>query len=373
MGSDSTALTPHLFVDISSHGFGHLAQTAPVLNALRAKLPDIQLTIRSGLPRERLALRIQGNFEHIPSASDFGLTMKSALDVDRAASLARYRAFHADWEPQVNEYAQLLAQHQPNWVLANISYLALAAAARARLPATALCSLNWAEIFYPYCADAPDAGPMREQMLAAYSSAEGFLRVTPGMDMPGLNNLIPIDPIARQGQHQRTQLHRALGLHGNARLVLVAMGGMPLRLSPMIWPRHPDLLWVVPQSAGLQRMDIISLESIDMDFSDLIASCDCVMTKSGYGTFVEAAAAGTPLLYVERRIGRKNHACWRGCINTAVRSASAASNSSMAILALRSGIWLAAHGHTIVPTGTSRLPSIRWHAYIPRKRQANSI
>lgn len=271
-----------------------------MLNALRAKLSDLQLTIRSGLARERLALRIQGEFEHIPSASDFGLSMKSALDVDRTASLARYRAFHADWDALVNEYAQLLAQHQPDWVLANISYLALAAAERVRVPATALCSLNWAEIFYPYCADAPDAGPMREQMLAAYRSAEAFLRVTPGMDMQELNNLISIGPIARQGQYLRTELHRTLGLHANVRLVLVAMGGMQLRLSPMTWPHHPDLLWVVPQHAELQRMDVIALESIDIAFSDLIASCDCVMTKSGYGTFVEAAAAGTPLLYVER-------------------------------------------------------------------------
>ena len=293
-------MAPHLFVDISSHGFGHLAQTAPVLNALRARLPALQLTIRCGLPRARLALRIQGDFEHIPSASDFGLTMKSALDVDRAASLARYRALHAEWEVQVNDYAQLLAQHQPDWLLANISYLALAAAARARLPAAALCSLNWAEIFYPYCADAPDALPMREQMLAAYNSAEAFLRVTPGMDMPGLNNLIPIGAIARQGQNRRAVLHRALGLDESVRLVLVAMGGIGLRISALNWPSLPDVMWVVPQDAGLQRRDVISLETIDMDFNDLIASCDCVLTKSGYGTFVEATTAGTPLLYVER-------------------------------------------------------------------------
>jgi hypothetical protein len=31
---------PHLFVDISAHGFGHLAQVAPVLNALGRRLPN---------------------------------------------------------------------------------------------------------------------------------------------------------------------------------------------------------------------------------------------------------------------------------------------------------------------------------------------
>ena len=271
-----------------------------MLNALRAKLPELQLTIRCGLPRERLALRIEGNFEHIPSASDFGLTMKSALDVDRAASLARYRALHAEWDMHVKDYAHLLAQHQPDWVLSNISYLALAAAARARVPATAMCSLNWAEIFYPYYAEVSDALPIRLQMLAAYNSAKAFLRITPGMDMPGLNNLLPIGPIARQGQNRRAALRRALGVDDSVRVVLVAMGGIGLRLSPLTWPRVSDVKWVVPQNAGLQRSDVIPLESIDMDFCDLIASCDCVLSKSGYGTFVEATAAGTPLLYVAR-------------------------------------------------------------------------
>lgn len=40
----------HLFVDISSHGFGHLAITAPALNALAELAPDLRLTVRSGVP-----------------------------------------------------------------------------------------------------------------------------------------------------------------------------------------------------------------------------------------------------------------------------------------------------------------------------------
>lgn len=293
-------MADHLFVDISSHGFGHLAQTAPVLNALRAKLPTLQLTIRCGLPRARLALRIDGDFEHIARASDFGLTMQSALDVDRTASLARYRALHADWEAQVSDYAQLLAHYQPDLMLVNISYLALAAAARARIPATALCSLNWAEIFYPYCEAAPDAARMRDRMLEAYRCAETFLRITPGMEMPGLHHVKQIAPIARQGQNRREHLDRVLALKANTRLALVAMGGMHLPLSANNWPRHPDLLWIVPRDAGLRREDVIFIEDIELEFTDLLASCDCVMTKSGYGTFVEATAAGTPLLYVAR-------------------------------------------------------------------------
>jgi hypothetical protein len=73
---------PHLFVDISSHGFGHLAQTAPVLNHLAARLPQLRLTLRSGLPLARLRQRIAAPFTHIAAASDFGYVMHDAVTPD---------------------------------------------------------------------------------------------------------------------------------------------------------------------------------------------------------------------------------------------------------------------------------------------------
>jgi hypothetical protein len=38
-----------------------------------------------------------------------------------------------------------------------------------------------------------------------------------------------------------------------------------------------------------------------MSFIDALASCDVLVAKPGYGSFVEAAHHGLPVLYVERR------------------------------------------------------------------------
>lgn len=289
----------HLFVDISSHGFGHLAQTAPVLNALRLRQPDLQLTIRCGLPRARLSQRIDGRFAHIPEASDFGLSMHNALDVDVADSLARYQAFHANWEIRLQAYAQQITQFKPHLVLANISYLALAAARQVQIPALALCSLNWLDIFFPYASAAPSLSSIHTHMLDAYNSATAFLRLTPGMLMPQIQRLTEIGPIARGGAANSRQLRVLLGLAPTTRLILVSMGGIPMRL-PDSWPMLPGIQWMVPRAAALPRDDMIALECIDMAFSDVLASCDCIFTKSAYGAFVEAAVCGTPVLYVER-------------------------------------------------------------------------
>jgi hypothetical protein len=122
----------HLLVDISAHGLGHLAQTAPVLNALRPLVPDLRLAVRSALPWRRLAARIAGDFEHIAEARDFGFIMHNAVDVDRPASALRYRELHADWPRVVADEADWLRSRRVDAVVCNAAYLPLAAAAPGR-------------------------------------------------------------------------------------------------------------------------------------------------------------------------------------------------------------------------------------------------
>jgi len=122
---------PHLFADISGHGLGHLAQAAPVLAALRARCPDLRLTLRSSLPRERLAARIPGPFTHCREASDFGFVMHDALNIDLPASADRYRRCHEDWPQRVRREAETLATLAPDAVFTDVAYLPLAGAAAA--------------------------------------------------------------------------------------------------------------------------------------------------------------------------------------------------------------------------------------------------
>jgi hypothetical protein len=138
---------PHLLVAISSHGFGHVSQVAPVVNALRARAPGLRVTLRTVAPLPLLASRIHGPFDRQPVADDFGMVQIDAMRVDRAASGARYREFHAGWEERVDGVATQLAAARPDLILADVPYLTLAAAARVGIPAVGLCSLNWADIY----------------------------------------------------------------------------------------------------------------------------------------------------------------------------------------------------------------------------------
>lgn len=290
----------HLLADISAHGLGHLAQTAPVLNALRRLAPEIRLTVRSALSREQLAKRITTDFTHLAEARDFGFVMRNAVDIDLAASAQRYREFHADWPQRVAIESGWLGRYRVDAALSNVAYLPLAAAAAAGIPAVGLCSLNWADLFDHYFGDQPWAAGIHAQILGSYNAVKGFLRVTPGLPMAGVERQHEIAPIADIGHRDRARVSQLLGLDESERWLLLAMGGMEFRLPLENWPQAPGINWLVPDAWAISRRDVRSIGVPRLNFTDLLASVDAVVTKPGYGTFVEAACGGIPILYAQR-------------------------------------------------------------------------
>lgn len=290
----------HLFVDISSHGFGHLAQVAPVLNALAARLPALRLTVRSGLSSTQLRARLRPDFTHVAAASDFGYVMRDAIRVDLVATAVGYRELHADWAARVAAEAAFLAAQQADLVLSDVAYLPLAGAALAGIPALAFSSLNWADLFAHYFSAEPWSGPIHREMLAAYNSADCFLRLTPGMPMGDLQRVHPIGPVAALGEDCRAALRAQLGCAVGERLVLIAFGGFSKRLPIESWPPVKGVHWLVHEAWQLAHMNATAFEPLGRPFTDLLHSVDAVITKPGYGLFSEAACNDTPVLYVRR-------------------------------------------------------------------------
>lgn len=292
---------PHLLVDISYHGFGHVSQTAPVVNALARMLPDLRVTVRSAAPAEILQQRFQCEITHIPAAFDFGMAMANAVDVLADKSAAAYREFHSEWDEKVRREAQAMQELQPDLLLANVPYLSLAAARVIGLPAVGMCSLNWADIYRHYCGGDAASREIHAQMLEAYNSAAYFLLPQPCMPMTDFGNTCRINPIANVGTNRRAEIDARLPVAAAKKIVLVAMGGMEFRVPMESWPHIPGVHWLVPAAWGIVRDDASAFESCGLPFSDILASSDAVLTKPGYGTFTEAACTGVPVLYVARQ------------------------------------------------------------------------
>jgi len=290
----------HLLAAITPHGFGHAAQVSPVINALRQKLPALRVTVLTSLPEAFLSGRIQGGFEYIGQATDFGLVMNSALDIDLEASAAAYAELHRNWQQRVDAEACRLESLVPDLVLADVPYLILAAARQAAIPAAALCSLNWADIYRYYFANRNKAGEVLAHMESAYRGAGIFLCPEPSMPMPFLDNRVSTGPIAAKGRCQRDDLLRQLGLDPGQSLVLVAPGGVETRFALENWPVGEGIHWLVSERWQVRHPDASPLEKTCLGFTDLVASCDAVLGKCGYGTVSECVVNATPLLYIPR-------------------------------------------------------------------------
>ena len=293
-----------LLATISAHGLGHLAQSAPVLNALRRRVPGLKLTVASTLPEARLRQRIEGDFRIEPRALDFGFVMHDALRVDLQASAAAYREWHADWDARIAQTTRWLQDLRADLLLCNAAYLPLAAAARLGLPAYGMSSLNWADLFahlfVPLHNDASWATAIHAQMLQAYRDATAFIKLRPGMDMPQLPNSVWAAPVAALGRVRRDELRARLQAGPGERLVLIAFGGIETRLPLQQWRFDEEVRWLVPASWGVQHARVAAIEALDWPFGDVLASVDALLCKPGYGSFVEAACQRTPVLYVPR-------------------------------------------------------------------------
>ena len=291
----------HLLLALSGHGYGHLAQCAPVVNALWADMPDLRVSVCSVLPREVVASRLDGPFAYHCVELDPVLQMFNAWEVDVPASQQVYRAFHDNWDTGLQQDVEMLRQLSPDVLLADIPYRILSAAAQLEIAAIGMCSLNWADIYAAYCmGDDKDRGILA-RMIAGYRAAHTFLTPQPAIPMPQLDNTRVIGPIARRGVRQKSSLCEHYGIAEDVNIVLVALGGIATDIPLDLWPRMENTVWLFATAVGrLQRDDLLDVSAVDLSFIDVLASVDVVLTKPGYGTYAEAVCNAVPVLSIER-------------------------------------------------------------------------
>jgi hypothetical protein len=292
--------SPHLLLAVSGHGYGHLAQCAPLVNALWRRLPGLRVTVCSRLERGVIAGRLERPFDYRCVATDPVLPMHNAWQVDVPAALSVYGAFHRERRAGLARDRALLDALHPDLVLADIPWRLLLAAREAGVPVVALCSLNWAAVYRNYCGHAAESGHVLEAMWQGYRAADVFLRPEPAMAMPELANAQAIGPIARVGRADRDHMLAQLSLPPGVRTVLVALGGFHGALPLATWPRVADTVWLLPEGGHAGRDDMPDCVRLSMGFADMLASCDAVLTKPGYGTYTEAVCSGVPILTLAR-------------------------------------------------------------------------
>jgi len=290
-----------LYCTISSHGYGHVGQSVPILKRLHELRPDIDIVIQCAINRDWLQQRFHFPFDNVAQDADFGMVMKDAFTIDAEASHQRYTGLHQQWSGRVTAGARLIGQYQPQLVYSNVDYVTNAAAATLGLPVINLCSLSWYHVYKHYCQNLPGAQQVLDDMLQAYNSADTFLAPQPSMALPGIAHVKTIDTVARSGRNRADEIRAQYNLPEQTRLVMVSLGGVSVALDFDQWPQIDGVCYLVSQCDCPDRDDFIAYESLSMSYMDIFCSCGTIVCKSGYGTYAEAACNGVSVLYTRRR------------------------------------------------------------------------
>jgi hypothetical protein len=124
------------------------------------------------------------------------------------------------------------------------------------------------------------------------------VHVDPGPPLTGFSRIVEGGLLARRLFADPGGIRAALGIPGD-RAVLVSFGGSGLRDAGRRIPPIPGVTWVLAEPMeDLGRSDTRFVR--DVPYVALLAACDAVFSKPGYGIVSEAAWQRTRLLYTDR-------------------------------------------------------------------------
>lgn len=295
---------------ISGHGFGHASRQVEVINALGHLCPGLPLIVVTVASRWLLdrTIRVPVTIDAIPC--DTGGIQHDSLELDIPATLAAAAQYERDADGRADELAGRLRHAATRVVVCDIPAMPCSAAARIGVPAIALSNFTWDWIYADFTADHPGYGDLPAALQARYAEAHAAWRLPMGGGFDGFRTVLEMPWIARRSTRDPRDTRRLLGLADERRpLVLLSFGGYgvaewqlthhagaPYRLVIAGGASHEPAA-LPPDTLQIARD---TLQAQGLRYEDLVATCDVVVSKPGYGIVSECVANRTALLYTDR-------------------------------------------------------------------------
>ena len=306
-------MSPTIVFFVSGHGFGHASRDIEVINAVRALAPGARVIVRTAASRWLFDLTLRTPAEVHAAECDTGVVQLDSLRLDQRATLARAAAFYAEWPALVRREADVLRGVGADLAVADIPPLGCAAARAAQVPAVAFGNFTWDWIYEDYLEPGQPAPDFLPVIRDAYRAAASTLRLpmSGGFAAMDPSTIVDVPLVARRASRAPADTRSALGLPPDLPLVLLSFGGYGLEGFSIAELNLSGYGVVTTSRAGIQRqhgrhlMPVITIDEAALygagfRYEDLVAACEVVVSKPGYGIIAECAANGAALLYTSR-------------------------------------------------------------------------
>lgn len=286
---------------VSGHGFGHAVRSAEIIRALRGQQPEVVVCVRTSAP----AWLFPPGIAYQAVDLDAGVIQPDALRVDEACTLRRAAELARGADRLVAKEVAALRRAGAGLVVGDVPPLAFLAARAAGLPSVAVANFSWDWIYAPYVEAHPEYRWLLDWLRRCYRSATRLLRLPFHGDLSAFSPVEDVPLVSRPASAPRATLRARLGARPTERLVLLSFGGLglsgldPGRLGEL--SRYTFLATAKEIRADLPRPANVRLVSAGQDnYTDLLAACDAVVSKPGFGIVANCLAERVPMLYTDR-------------------------------------------------------------------------
>lgn len=268
----------------------------------------MRMTLRTTVPEWFLRASITAPIDIVRGDVDTGMVQPDSLSIDEDETARQAARFYATFASRVSDEARLLDRLEPTLVAGDIPPLAFASAARVGLPSVAISNFTWDWIYSAYPQFEQLAPGVMDTIAGAQALAVEALRLPFAGGFATMRSVTDIPLVARVARAAKEDTRARLQLPSDRPLVLATFGGHGGAVDLEV-AASPDYLLIAtdyeardghPASNDIRIVTAREMRSKDLTYTDLLAACDVVATKLGYGIVSECVANNVGILYTTR-------------------------------------------------------------------------
>lgn len=292
----------HIAFFVTSHGFGHAARAASIMQAMGTRNPSLSFEIFTTVPPWFFDESLTTSFRVHEVVTDVGLVQASSLEEDIPATvkcLDHFLPFHGDG---FDDLCRKVKEHDCCCILCDIAPLGISVAHHVGIPSVLIENFTWNWIYQGYVDLDERLRPHMDYLENIFARADLHVQTVP------VCRSLPVDftaaPAGRIPRQSRRDVRQKLKIPDNHSMILITMGGITESYGFIKkLEQHPDVSFVIPGGADtlIHHTNITLIpQHSDMYHPDLIHAADAVIGKAGYSTVAEVFHAGIPFGYVPR-------------------------------------------------------------------------
>lgn len=294
----------------SSHGWGHAARLAPIIDQLFEYKIEVVTSTPSWFLRDSMKLKRKHDLVIRNLVTDPGAVQNDPFNIDVEESCKRLKEhFEKIDELLDREISYLNSKNDKvRLVISDISSFGQLVAEALKVPSVCVATFDWKFVYKNYLDENDELNNIIKRITDISGKFDYCL--VPGTICEPLDigkKKVYFNWLSRKPVSSRTSMREKLGLSIHQDSVLLSFGGHELKkINPKIWQEFSQFQFFllmpdpIPEPPST-NVKFLSSREWSKHHTDIVNTVDVVFGKTGYGLISEVVCCKKPYLNVERK------------------------------------------------------------------------